>query len=78
VKNGYVDTTKKTGMNGMAFLFSNPKLYRFTGKMGRWVMRFLPFMTNNKLNLWYKQREMPKPPKESFRDWYIKNEGKAK
>ena len=78
VKNGYVDTTKKIGMNGMALLFSYPSIYRFTGKMGRWVMRFLPFMTNNKLNLWYKQREMPKPPKESFRDWYIKNEGKAK
>ena len=30
-------------------------------------------MTNNKLNIWYKQRDMPKPPKESFRDWYTKN-----
>jgi L-lactate dehydrogenase complex protein LldF len=60
-------------MNGMAFLFSYPAIYRFTGKMGRWVMRVFPFMTNNKLNIWYKQRDMPKPPKESFRDWYTKN-----
>jgi L-lactate dehydrogenase complex protein LldF len=25
------------------------------------------------LNVWYKQREMPVPPKESFREWYLKN-----
>jgi L-lactate dehydrogenase complex protein LldF len=28
---------------------------------------------NNKLNPWFKQREMPEAPKESFRDWYKKN-----
>ncbi len=73
VKNGYVDSGKKIGMKGMAVLFSYTSLYRFTGKMGRWVMRVFPFVTNNKLNVWYNQREMPTPPKESFRDWYVKN-----
>ena len=70
---GYVAPGKKIGMKGMAFLFSKPALYRFSGKMGRWVMRLFPFITNNKLNPWYKQREMPKAPKQSFRDWYVKN-----
>jgi len=32
-----------------------------------------PFLVNNILNPWYKQREMPEPPEESFRDWYKKN-----
>ncbi|MCF8321779.1 MAG: lactate utilization protein [Flavobacterium sp.] len=73
VKNGCVDSTKKIGMKGMAVLFSYPSLYRFTGKIGRWVMRVFPFVTNNKLNVWYNQREMPTPPNESFRDWYVKN-----
>ncbi len=70
---GYVDSSKKAGMKGMAYLLSHPKLYRLAGKMGRGAMRLFPFMTNNKLNPWFKQREMPAPPKESFRDWYLKN-----
>jgi L-lactate dehydrogenase complex protein LldF len=70
---GYVATSKKIGMKGMAFVLSRPALYRFAGKAGRWVMRIFPFVVNNKLNPWYKQRNMPASPKQSFRDWYIKN-----
>lgn len=70
---GYVATNKKVGMKGMAFVLSRPALYRFAGKAGRWVMRIFPFVVNNKLNPWYKQRNMPASPKQSFRDWYIKN-----
>lgn len=73
VAEGYVDAGKKIGMKGMAFLFSKPRVYRFTGKFGKSIMKIFPFMVNNKLNAWYKQREMPEPPKESFRDWYLKN-----
>jgi len=76
VAEGYVDTGKKTGMRGMAYILAKPGMYRFVGKMGRWVMRVFPFMINNKLNAWYKQREMPEAPKQSFRDWYQKNRGK--
>ena len=70
---GHVATSKKIGMKGMAFILSKPGMYRFSGKMGRWMMRMFPFIVKNKLNPWYKQREMPAPPKQSFRDWYIKN-----
>ncbi|WP_316632253.1 lactate utilization protein B [uncultured Flavobacterium sp.] len=73
VSEGYVATSKKVGMKGMDFIFSNPKVYRLMGKMGRGVMHLFPFMVNNKLNVWSKQREMPVAPKESFRDWYLKN-----
>jgi len=71
---GYAPTGKKIAMQGMAFMLSHPTVYRLAGKMGRWVMRVFPFIMNNKsFNPWYKQREMPTPPKQSFRDWYIKN-----
>jgi L-lactate dehydrogenase complex protein LldF len=30
-------------------------------------------MIYNPLNAWGKQREVPKTPKQSFRDWYVKN-----
>lgn len=76
VANGYVATGKKVIMKGMSFVLSHPKIYRFAGRLGRWVMRYLPFLVNNSLNSWYKQREMPLPPEESFRDWYIKNKHK--
>ncbi|MEO5888978.1 MAG: lactate utilization protein B [Ferruginibacter sp.] len=71
---GYTGTGKKVAMNGMAFVLSHPAIYRIAGRAGRWVMRVFPFIANNKkLNPWYKQREMPASPKQSFRDWYIKN-----
>ena len=73
VAEGYADSTKTIGMKTMAYLFSKPSVYRFAGKMGRKMMKTFPALTNNKLNVWYKQREMPEPPKESFREWYLKN-----
>jgi len=71
---GYVTTSKKVGMQGMALVFANPKLYRILGSIGRKTMKLFPFLVNNKLNPWYKQRDMPEPPKESFRDWYKKQQ----
>lgn len=73
VAEGYVDSTKKVGLKGMAFVLARPGLYRFAGKAGRVVMRMFPWLLNNKFNPWYKQREMPAPPKQSFRDWYLQN-----
>jgi Uncharacterized conserved protein containing a ferredoxin-like domain len=71
---GYVASSKKIGIKLMSFIFSHPFLYRAAGKIGRSVMRFSPFLVANKsLNPWYKQREMPEAPKETFREWYIKN-----
>jgi L-lactate dehydrogenase complex protein LldF len=59
-------------MKGMAIVLSNPGLYRLSGKIGRWVMSVLPILLNNKRwNPWYKQRNLPAAPKQSFRDWYI-------
>ena len=68
-----IDFTKKQGTQLMNAVLSSPKIYRLMGNIGRKTMRFAPFLVNNRLNPWYKQREMPDAPKESFRDWYIKN-----
>ena len=70
---GYVDATKKIGIKAMNLVLSNPKIYRIAGKIGRETMRFAPFLVNNNLNFWYKQREMPEAPKESFREWYVRS-----
>lgn len=73
MKEGYGSTVKKMGMKGMTFTLSHPGFYHFAGKAGRWAMKTAPFIIDNKLNPWYKQRDMPSPPKESFGEWYKKN-----
>ncbi|MDI9861868.1 lactate utilization protein B [Flectobacillus roseus] len=73
VKEGYAATSKKLGMGAMTFTLSNPAIYQTGGKVGRWFMRNIPFVVNNGLNPWFKNREMPEPPKESFREWYLNN-----
>jgi len=71
---GYGSTGKKIAMKGMSFVLARPGLYRFSGRMARWFLRVVPFLfKSKKLNPWYRQREMPAPPKQSFRDWYKKN-----
>lgn len=73
VREGYADSKKTLGMKAMTQTFASPATFQLAGKAGRWFMRNVPFAVNNKLNPWYKQREMPVPPKESFGEWYRKN-----
>ncbi|QKJ28890.1 lactate utilization protein [Mucilaginibacter mali] len=73
VKEGYAPTVKKVGMQVMTTTLNSPTVYRLAGKMGRIVMKYAPFAVNNGLNPWYKNRDMPEPPKESFGEWYKKN-----
>jgi L-lactate dehydrogenase complex protein LldF len=73
VKEGYADPKKKLAMKAMELTLSSPFVYKNAGKAGRWFMKHAPFTVNNKLNLWYHQREMPAVPKESFGEWYKKN-----
>jgi L-lactate dehydrogenase complex protein LldF len=73
VKEGHTTAAKKASMRGMTLTLSNPSLYKMAGKAGRLVLKYVPGVVNNNLNPWYKQREMPEPPKESFTEWYKKN-----
>ncbi|MES2829252.1 MAG: lactate utilization protein B [Bacteroidota bacterium] len=70
VKEGYADPKKAVAMKAMEFTLSKPRVYKTAGKAGRWVMKHLPFTVNNNINAWYKQRDMPAPPKQSFGEWY--------
>lgn len=74
MKEGHGTLPKKAGMKSMAFFLSNGSFYRLGGKMARTFLRLMPGMfQNKKLNPWYKQREMPEAPKQSFNEWYQKN-----
>jgi L-lactate dehydrogenase complex protein LldF len=76
VKEGYVTNKKSLGMKIMSWTLSSPGTYKTTGETGRFVLKHLPFVLNNKFNPWYKQRNMPEAPKESFDEWYAKNKNK--
>jgi len=73
MKEGFGGIAKKSSMKAMASVLSNPGIFKFSGKMGRKLMRLIPALVNNKLNSWYKNRELPEPPKQSFNEWYQKN-----
>ncbi|TWI95312.1 L-lactate dehydrogenase complex protein LldF [Mucilaginibacter frigoritolerans] len=73
VKNGYTPTAKKAGMQLMTWTLSSPGRYHMAGKAGRWVLKNAPFAVNNKLNPWYRQRDMPEAPELSFSEWYKQN-----
>jgi L-lactate dehydrogenase complex protein LldF len=72
-KAGYSPATKTFAMKVMAGTLSKPSVFKFAGSAGRWIMRKLPGVVSNRLNPWYKHREMPEPPKQSFREWYKQN-----
>lgn len=72
-REGFAPLDKRMGMKLLSFLFAHPFWYRISGKMGRWFLRTMPFLFRNQFNPWYKQREMPAAPKQSFREWYLKN-----
>lgn len=70
---GYGGFAKKSSMKAMATVLSNYRLFNFSGAIGRKLMRWMPFLVRNKLNPWYKKRELPEPPRQSFREWYKQN-----
>jgi L-lactate dehydrogenase complex protein LldF len=76
VQEGYVPATKSAGIKVMNWTLSHPSVFNVAGKAGRWMMQHVPFVVNNKLNPWYKQRDMPDAPDESFGEWYRKNSKK--
>lgn len=76
VKEGYGGPAKTAGMKAMTWVLSSPSTFKVAGKAGRFFMKTAPFLVSNSFNPWYKNREMPKPPKESFGEWYRKNRKK--
>ncbi len=72
---GLTEPSKKMGMQLMAWVLAKPAVYRMAGSTARWVLRNFPsFAKSKKWNPWYKQRELPDAPKESFQEWYKKQQ----
>lgn len=73
MREGLAPVSKTVSMNLMAKVLSQPTLFRWSGAVGRWLLKNVPGLVGNRFNPWYKQREMPAPPAEGFQDWYKRN-----
>jgi L-lactate dehydrogenase complex protein LldF len=62
--------SKRRLMRMAGAVLARPWLYRALGRAARIALRVAPrWVVYNRFNGWGRQREMPEPPKESFRDW---------
>lgn len=68
---GLIEPSKRRLMRLAGIVLSRPRLYAFAGRAARTMLRLAPrWLLYNRLNPWGRQRELPAAPKESFRDWY--------
>ncbi len=68
--------SKRLSMKGASWLFRHPRMFALAGRVGRASLRYLPhWATHNRFNTWTVARELPAPPRESFRQWYDKHRG---
>lgn len=64
--------TKKAVMKAAGRLFGNPVLYRAALAATETAIEDLPrFAIYNWLNPWGRHREVPQPPPQTFRQWYL-------
>lgn len=69
-----LSSTKNISLSLAGMVLAHNGMYNFSGKIARWALRNMPrmFIYNN-MNAWGKGRELPETPKESFKEWYIRN-----
>ena len=65
--------TKAWGMKVLSYVMRRPWLFGMAGSIARWGLRWTPrFLTHGPWNPWARQRELPAPPSQSFRQLYAK------
>jgi len=71
--------SKKWSMKFLGRLLASPAMYRFGGKAARKGLRLLPHGLTHApgYNPWAIARELPEPPKQSFREWFQQQEDPA-
>jgi L-lactate dehydrogenase complex protein LldF len=72
-RQGYSKGAKTFGVHIMKIILSNPIIFRVSGFIGRRLLKRFPALFNGKSNPWSRQREMPMPPRKSFREWFREN-----
>jgi L-lactate dehydrogenase complex protein LldF len=69
--------SKRWSMKMARVVLGSQWIYQLAGKAGRLALRLAPRgMIYNRFNDWGKQRDLPEPPQESFRDLYRRTRSK--
>jgi L-lactate dehydrogenase complex protein LldF len=73
---GELPKAKKWGLKMMGRLLASPRVFGVSGKMARQGLRLLPHALSHAgaVNPWAVARELPEPPRQSFREWYQQQE----
>jgi L-lactate dehydrogenase complex protein LldF len=75
---GLLPLGKKAGMKVLGETLAHPWRFHVAESIGEAALKYLPrFLIYNPWNAWGRHREMPAVPKQTFRQWYIQNRGKA-
>lgn len=68
---GVLPWTKRFAMKVASLVLRNTWLYCTSGRIFRVILRRLPrALVYHRLNLWGRQRDLPRIPDTSFREWY--------
>ena len=74
VEAGHTSRTKRAAMKASVRLFDRPRLFRVAGALARFGLRILPPPLVRMVGgPWARTRELPPPPRQSFRAWYRSN-----
>jgi len=72
---GILPWSKRASMRVGSFVLRHPALYRAAGRMARWALRAFPAAARlGPGAAWSRQRELPPPPRRSFRDLFEEQE----
>ena len=74
VEKGLLRISKKVGMSALGKTLAHSGLYHAGESVAETALPHMPrFLLYNPMNPWGKHREMPAPPGQTFREWYLKN-----
>jgi L-lactate dehydrogenase complex protein LldF len=66
---GLMPRGKRIGLKLTAAILNRPWLYKVAGRAARLALRALPSsLIYNRFNIWGRQRDLPAPPRETFRE----------
>jgi L-lactate dehydrogenase complex protein LldF len=76
VRAGGVGRSKRLGMRLARVFLGSRALYELAGRLARFFLRRAPrWLLYHRANAWGRQRELPAPPPESFRDIWRRERG---
>ena len=71
---GMTPRLRRKALEIAAKVMSDPRLYGMAAEVGRFVVRYFSALLYFPLWPWTRGRKLPVPPRETFQEWYIKNE----